>query len=86
MNDVESLGSETSAPYQTLPELGAILAKSARAKSCFARQYYAFARGVIPEGEGCAPGKLLARFADSGYDVRGVMLGVTQLKDFRVRR
>ena len=46
MNDVERLGTDTSAPYTSLPELAQTIAASQPAPSCFVRQYLRFSRGL----------------------------------------
>jgi hypothetical protein len=87
MNDVERLGAKTSAPYGSLPELGRILADSESARQCFARQYHQFARGAAdPAGDSCGMRPVLARFRESGWDIRELMVAVTLAPDFVVRK
>ncbi len=86
MNDVEELGSGTHAPYQTLPELSAILAASSSGKACFARQYYRFARGHLEQaGDLCALQGIEARFEQSGYDLQELMVAITLAPSFTRR-
>lgn len=85
MNDVEGLGTKTRAPFATLRELGETLAKSEAAKTCIARQYYRFARGVLDD-DICSTADLRARFAASGHDLRELFVGVVLAPDFGVRR
>lgn len=46
MNDVERLGTDTSAPFASLPELAQAIATSKAGPACFVRQYLRFSRGV----------------------------------------
>src|SRR5690606_23638845 len=77
LTDVERLGAGTRAPYHDLPALAAIIADSEAARSCFARQYYRFARGMRETLQNrCARLWIEARFRDSGFDVRELMVAV----------
>ena len=63
------------------------MAGSRAAPACFVRQYYRFARGVQDSLAGrCARRALEQRFADSGGDVRQLMLDTLLSRDFVVRR
>jgi hypothetical protein len=87
MNDVEGFGTDTHAPFGSLAELGAALAASQTAKRCFARQLFRFARGYHEEdADRCAIDALVRRFADSGWDIRELMVGIAASPDFVVRR
>ena len=87
MNDVERLGSSTSAPFASLTELGQTLATSESAKSCFVRQYYRFARGFRETlTERCARLWIEDWFAQSGGDIREMMIAVATSPDFTLRR
>ncbi len=87
LTDLEHLGSETRATYRTIPELARLVAGSRAAPACFVRQYYRFARGVQDSLAGrCARRALEQRFADSGGDVRQLMLDTLLSRDFVVRR
>lgn len=86
MNDVEGLGTGTSSPFASLPELGAALAKSASAHTCFVRQYFRFARGYLDgTADRCTIEALRQRFQQSGWDIRELMVGVTLSPEFVVR-
>ena len=87
ITDLEHLGTGTSVAYQSLPELGRLLADSQAAPACFARQYYRFARGVRETlAERCARLAIEHRFAASGFDVRELMIASVLSPDFVVRR
>ena len=87
MNDVEGFGTDTHAPFGSLPELGATLAASQTARRCFVRQYFRFARGYHEtDADRCAVDALVRRFADSGWDIRELMVGIATAPDFVVRR
>jgi len=83
MNDVEGLGTGTSAPFSSLSELGFILAESERAEVCFATQAWRFVRGRM-EAHGGAAGALdtcelervLAPFRAGGGDVRALLVAL----------
>jgi len=87
LNDVEGLGTNTDAPFSTLPELGRILAESDAAEACFVRQYVRFQRGAR-EGaaERCGIDALTKRFHDSGGDIRSLIVESYLSPAFRRRR
>ncbi len=83
MNDVERLGSNTDAPYATLPELARILADSRRARTCFATQYYRYARGGRDgEPDACALQRATERYAAEGWDIKTLMIAVARSSAF----
>jgi hypothetical protein len=87
MNDVEGLGTATSAPFSSLPALGQRLAASQRAHTCFVRQYFRFGRGYLDGADDrCAIEALRKRFEAGGWNIRELMVGVTLLPEFVVRR
>jgi len=87
LNDVDHLGTDTSAPYANVPELAAIIAGSRAAPSCFARQYFRFARGKRETlADRCARLSIEDRFAAAGGDVRELVVETLLAPDFAVRR
>ncbi|HSN98306.1 MAG TPA: DUF1592 domain-containing protein, partial [Candidatus Nanopelagicales bacterium] len=87
MNDVEQLGAETDAPFGSLAELGDILAESESAKACFAKQAFRFATGRLEAPEDlCSLDEIGVRFADSGYDMKELLVAITQSRSFTVRK
>jgi hypothetical protein len=76
LRDVEGQGSGTSAPFASLPELGAALAASEAAPACFVAQVVRFALGaeVRPDDPRLAP--LQARFEASGHDIADLWVAV----------
>ncbi|HEY5952483.1 MAG TPA: DUF1592 domain-containing protein [Kofleriaceae bacterium] len=87
LNDVERLGTDTSAPYQTLPELATALASSHAAQSCFVRQYLRFSRGVRETlAERCARIKLEDKLTAAGGNIRELMVQSVLSPDFVERR
>ncbi|MEZ4466569.1 MAG: DUF1592 domain-containing protein [bacterium] len=86
MNDVEGLGTGTRAPYLDLATLGAVLAESEAAPACFAVRLRRFALGAR-EGvaDRCAVHALQARFADSGGDLRDLLLALVTSPEFTTR-
>jgi hypothetical protein len=86
MNDVEGLGTGTSAPFSTVPQLAATLAASGSAKSCFVRQYFRFARGYLDgANDACTIQDLATKFGNKSYDIRELMVAVATSPDFVVR-
>jgi hypothetical protein len=87
MNDVEGLHTDTAGPYTDIRGLADILAGSIAAKSCLVTQYYRFARGMFESEQSlCALGQIQTRFRDSGYDIRELIIALTQTSDFTTRR
>lgn len=85
LTDVEGLGTRTSAPYASMPELGAILAASDSAEDCFVRQYRRFARGYRETLEDrCAVRALVDEFR-AGGDIRELMISVILAPDYARR-
>ncbi len=86
LTDVEQLGAGTHAPFDSLPALARTIADSPAAKACFARKLHEFAHGAsLPPGETCTLEPLIARFSQSNWDVRELMVAVALSPDF-VRR
>jgi hypothetical protein len=87
MNDVERLGTGTSAEFETLPQLARAVAGSTAAQSCFVRQYLRFSRGVRETlAERCARVKLEDKLAETGGDIRELMVQSVLSPDFVERR
>lgn len=87
MDDVNGLGTGTTAPFASLPELGAILAESDAAETCFARQYWRFAHGAREAAaDRCAVAHLEDAFRESGGDIRELIIRVYTSPDFTRRR
>jgi hypothetical protein len=84
MNDVERLGTDTSAPFASLPELARTIATSQAGPACFVRQYLRFSRGVRETlAERCD--RLWVSDRWSG-DVRELMVQSVLAPDFLERR
>ena len=84
MNDVDQLGTDTSQPFQALPELASAIANSKAGPACFVRQYLRFSRGVR---------ETLAERCDREWvstkwngDVRELMVQSVLAPDFLERR
>jgi hypothetical protein len=75
LRDVERFGTGTTTRFSTLPELGAALAQSRRAKACFATTVFRYTRGrVESEAERCTVEALAERFIASGGDLKAVLV------------
>ena len=87
MNDVERLGSNTHAPYATLPELATILAESRSAKTCFATQYYRYATGRLESvTDVCGVRQLDDAFEATGFDLKELVVSVMASDGMRIRK
>jgi len=85
INDVDRLGTGTSSPYTSLPQLAAAIASSQAAPSCFVRQYLRWSRGLRESlATRCGRVWLEDRFATR--DVRELMVHSVLAPDFVERR
>jgi len=83
MNDVEGLGSGTSAPFEGLPALAATLAASERAHTCFTLQTWRFALGGLErDADACAVEELSDAFLASGGDIRELLVALATSEGF----
>ncbi|HSD88113.1 MAG TPA: DUF1588 domain-containing protein [Kofleriaceae bacterium] len=87
MNDVEQLGTDTGAPFTSLPQLATTIASSHAAQSCFVRQYLRFSRGVRETlAERCARLRVEDKFQAAKGDIRELMVQSVLSSDFVERR
>jgi hypothetical protein len=78
---------DASGPFDGAIELSDRLAESDTFHACVAAQMFRFASGrVETRADGCTTGPLRERFAASGYDLRELMVALTQSDDFLHRR
>lgn len=78
---------DVDADFDGVTELGALMASSEEVAACTASQWWRFAHGR-GESEGldeCNIQTLTAQFAESGYDIRELIVAMTQLDSFRYR-
>ncbi len=67
--------------------LAALMGKTDGAPSCFATQWFRFARGLKEDGvDSCAARTLGKTFLAKGQDIRELMVAVVLQKSFLVRR
>ncbi len=85
MNDIEGFGTKTSAPFETLADLGKILGASGAGRACVVKQTWRFARGVT-EDDICSVMPVEKAFVDKGGDLRELLVAITQAPDFTVRK
>ena len=85
LRDVEGFGTDTEAPFASLPELGARLAESEAAPDCFARQVWRFAHGAL-ESDACMVRELEERFRASEGDIGALLREVYASERFRLRQ
>jgi hypothetical protein len=73
----DSFATDADGPYNGANELAAKLAGSETARACFARQYFTFTQGRVPEsGDGCLLADVHGRAKAADYDVREMMLAL----------
>jgi len=87
LTDVEQLGTGTSEPYATLPELADALARSRAASSCFVRQYLRFSRGLHETlAQRCDRLWVQGKFDAANHDIRELLVQSVLAPGFRERR
>lgn len=68
-------------------DLARILADADSTKACMSRQYYRYVGGYAEtNADSCAINNLNKIFSDSGFDIQALLVGITQLDSFVVRR
>lgn len=68
-------------------ELARRLAGSQQVRDCVATQWFRFAYGrAETDADECSMQKVRATFADSGYDIKELLIALTQTEAFRYRR
>lgn len=76
-----------SEPFDGPKGLAALMGKTDGAPSCFATQWFRFARGLKEDGvDSCAARTLGKTFLAKGQDIRELMVAVVMQKSFLVRR
>lgn len=85
MNDVEGIGTGTSAPYTSLPELGGILSASEAAHQCMTQQVYRYALGWLEEETPCSVRDMGADFLGAGGNIQELMVEIATSNDFVMR-
>lgn len=88
LNYLEGLsGSETHATYDTIPELGAIIADSQSGKSCFVRNYYRYVKGYVEtEADNCSLEVLSRKLINGDVNLQEFMVELTQAPNFVLRK
>lgn len=80
-------GGDANGPFDGAIELSERLAESETFHACVASQVFRFASGRIEtRSDVCSTRALRERFVDSGYDLRELMVAITQTDDFLHRR
>lgn len=68
-------------------DLAQILADAQSTKACMAKQYYRYVSGYAEtNADTCAMNNLNKIFSDSGFDIQTLLVGITQLDSFVLRR
>jgi len=77
----------TEASFDGVQELGTVLAQSNRVRSCVARQWfrYSMGRSEMAEADQCSLRSIDEAFARSGYDIKELLVAITQTPAFRYR-
>ena len=82
-----SLGGSDQTSYYGAREMQQALAESENTKACMARQFYRFARGYSDgNSDRNTLNNLTALFEQSEYNLQEMMISVTQLQTFTLRR
>jgi hypothetical protein len=78
--------SDVDGPFHGVVELANKLAQSQEASDCVVTEWfrYAFARGETPD-DACTMASLKRAFASASFDIRELLVGVTQTDAFRYR-
>jgi hypothetical protein len=80
-------GGDASGTFDGVIELSAQLAESDTVRGCVARQWMRYATGRIETAEDrCTVERLQERFAESGYDMRELLVAVVSADSFTHRR
>lgn len=73
--------------FSDLAQMNAIVANSDNAAQCLATQWYRFATGhEETAADGCALDALKQHYADNGYDIQTLLLGIVNSRAFTHRR
>lgn len=73
-------------PYNGLVELSARLAQSARARDCLATNWYRYSYGRQEQAaDSCSLAQVRTRFAESGGDLKELLVALTQTDSFLYR-
>ena len=68
-------------------EFSEMMANADSTKSCMTTQYYRYVAGyTLEEADNCAIENLNKTFADSEFDIQSLLIGITQLDSFSVRK
>lgn len=87
IHGLESLLEESSASYDGVREMQQLLVETDSLKSCMTKQFYRFSRGYVEtSNDDNTLDNLNLVFANSGYDLQELMVGLTQLQTFTLRR
>ncbi|MDI1480939.1 DUF1592 domain-containing protein [Polyangium sp. y55x31] len=74
-------------PFEGVVELGQRLAQSEEARQCVATQWFRFAYGRVEgEDDRCSMSEIQQAFAASGFNVKELLVALTQTDAFRYRR
>jgi large repetitive protein len=88
MNNLEGLGlAETHAPFNSIPELGNIIADSKSGKHCYVTNYFRFTKGHSERREdSCTVDALTKNLVNGSTDLYQLMIDFTQTSNYTVRK
>jgi hypothetical protein len=82
----ELLATDVDGPYDGVVELAARLASSDQVKACVATQWFRFGYGRSEtEADACSVDEVQAAFAAANYDIKELIVALTQTDAFRYR-
>ncbi|WP_339806652.1 DUF1592 domain-containing protein [uncultured Marinobacter sp.] len=84
---LESLLDSSSVAYDGVREMQQVIAQTDSVKSCMAKQFYRFSRGYIESASDTNTlDNLTQLFASSDYNLQELIVGLSQLQTFTLRR
>ncbi len=83
----EVVGTDVPGPFRGVADLAQKMARSSEVKSCVLSQWFRYAHGrAETAADGCTVEALRRQFAASGYDVRELLVALTQTDAFLYRK
>lgn len=87
IHGLDGLLSSTTAAYDGARDMQSVLAETDGTKACMATQFYRFSRGYVEaSSDRNTLANLVSLFASNNFNLQDLMIGVTQLQSFTLRR
>ena len=79
----EILGSDSNGTFDGVPELAERVVASAEAQACFGEAFFEFGAGrALSDQDGCSVQSMLSAFRGGTFDIRELIIGLTQTQAF----